>query len=75
MFRRIEEHRSGEGGKFTSKYKCHKLVYFDVADEPLIAIAREKEIKGWSRKKKEGLINQNNPEWKDLMKGMEMDPE
>jgi putative endonuclease len=51
---------------FTSKYKVHRLVYvegFDSADE---AIAREKQLKGWSRKRKIALIESLNPAMKDL---------
>jgi putative endonuclease len=64
--RRVYEHKNGEGGVFTKKYNVHKLVYYEVGDEINVAIAREKQIKGGSRKKKIELINSINPEWKDL---------
>lgn len=51
---------------FTSRYNVEKLVYFEWCDEPLVAIAREKQIKAGSRKKKVELIEKMNPEWKDL---------
>lgn len=51
---------------FTKKYNATKLVYFEHFDRVYDAIAREKQIKGWTRKKKEHLIDQLNPEWKDL---------
>ena len=51
---------------FTAIYKTHKLVYYEGFHNILDAIAREKQIKGGSRKKKEELINLMNPEWKDL---------
>jgi putative endonuclease len=64
--RRVIEHRAGEGGAFTQKYKVHKLVYFDAGEDVSAAIFREKQIKAGSRKKKLDLINGTNPEWKDL---------
>ncbi|MEQ8910564.1 MAG: GIY-YIG nuclease family protein [Vicingaceae bacterium] len=64
--RRVSEHKSGEIKGFTSKYKCYKLVYFEVFPSPKEAISREKQIKGGSRAKKEALINKENQDWKDL---------
>lgn len=66
LCRRIGEHRAGRGSEFTRKYKVGKLVYYEEGDNINIAIAREKQIKGGSRKKKLDLINAFNPEWKDL---------
>ncbi len=51
---------------FTATYKLHKLVYYESFNNIEEAIAREKQIKGGSRKKKEALINGFNPEWNDL---------
>jgi len=51
---------------FTANYELHKLVYYEGFYQIEEAIAREKQIKGGSRKKKEALINSMNPEWKDL---------
>ena len=64
--RRVREHKEGGGSAFTSKYKCHKLVYYE--DFGLIdqAIEREKMIKSLSRVEKERLIDTINPERKDL---------
>jgi putative endonuclease len=53
-------------GSFTCRYKVYKLVYYEVFHSIKDAIAREKQIKAGSRKKKEDLINSMNPEWKDL---------
>ena len=53
---------------FTAIYKVHKLVYYEAFHNIVEAIAREKQIMGGSRKKKEALINAFNPEWKDLYK-------
>jgi len=64
--RRVYEHKNGQGSKFTKKYNVHKLVYYEVFDDPENAIWREKQIKAGSRKKKEALINDFNPNWKDL---------
>ena len=51
---------------FTSKYRVHKLVYFEQFGEITDAIAREKAIKGGSRKKKLALIASMNPQWRDM---------
>ncbi|MCQ3938423.1 MAG: GIY-YIG nuclease family protein [Chloroflexi bacterium] len=64
--RRVLEHKSGQGSKFTGKYNVTKLVYFECGDDIDTAIFREKQIKAGSRKKKLDLINGMNPEWKDL---------
>jgi putative endonuclease len=66
--RRALEHTNGSGAKFTSKYKINKLVYFERYTKITDAIAREKQLKGWKREKKNNLINQMNPEWRNLMK-------
>ena len=66
LARRIYEHRNGLGGIFTKKYNIDKLVYYEVTDSVHAAIAREKHIKGGSRKRKIDLVNSLNPEWKDL---------
>jgi putative endonuclease len=65
--RRVAEHKSGAGSGFTKKYNVTKLVYFESGDDVNIAIAREKQIKAGSRKKKIELIESINPEWKDLL--------
>ncbi|NCB85517.1 MAG: GIY-YIG nuclease family protein [Bacteroidia bacterium] len=64
--RRVFEHKSGLNEGFTKKYHVHKLVYFDIFDYVELAIAREKQIKGYSREKKIKLIEAMNPEWKEL---------
>jgi putative endonuclease len=66
LLRRVYEHRTGNGGVFTKKYKAYKLVYYEIGDDSYNAIAREKQIKAGSRQKKIDLINSLNPEWKDL---------
>jgi putative endonuclease len=64
--RRLFEHRTGLTGGCTTKYNVHRLVHFEETDDPVAAIAREKQIKGWSRDKKLRLIEQRNPDWRDL---------
>ena len=64
--RRVMEHKSGEGGVFSSKYKTTKLVFYECGKDVNTAIFREKQIKAGSRQKKIDLINQMNQEWKDL---------
>ena len=67
LLRRIYQHKEKMDLKcFTYKYNITKLVYYESFDSIEEAIAREKQIKGGSRKKKEILINSVNPEWKDL---------
>jgi len=66
LTRRIYEHKSKQVEGFTKKYNLTKLVYFEEFNSPKDAIASEKRIKGWLRRKKNNLINSINPEWKDL---------
>ena len=65
--RRVAEHRSGTIPGFTQKYKCHKLVYFESFSDVEQAIAREKQLKKWSRAKKDALIDTMNKDRTDLM--------
>ena len=67
LARRVAEHRSGTIPGFTQKYNCHKLVYFEEYSEVEMAIAREKQLKKWSRPKKDTLIATMNKEWEELM--------
>ena len=65
--RRLWEHQNEiDKNSFTAKYHVHKLVYFEVTSDSLSAIAREKQIKSWSRKRKNQLIEKMNPMWNDL---------
>lgn len=65
--RRIWEHKNHFYKKsFSARYSCHKLVYYEHFDWIQTAIAREKELKGWRRSKKEDLIRTLNPHWNDL---------
>ena len=64
--RRVYEHKEKRGGGFTSRYNVNKLVYYEGTEDVRAAIAREKQIKGGSRKKKIDLVNSLNPQWQDL---------
>ena len=64
--RRLYEHRNHLVDGFSSKYNTEKLVYFEETTDVYSAISREKQLKGWTRKKKNDLIMKMNPEWKDL---------
>jgi putative endonuclease len=66
MPRRAFEHREGLVKGFTAKYGCKILVWYELHETMLDAIAREKQIKAGSRAKKVTLIEAANPEWKDL---------
>ena len=67
--RRIAEHKSKLIEGFTKKYNVNKLVYYEHTTDINSAIAREKEIKGWKRYKKDELVVSINPKWKDLSLG------
>ena len=66
LIRRVYEHKNKLVAGFTKKYNVDRLVYYEVCGSIITAIEREKQIKGWSRKKKQDLINVLNPEWTDL---------
>ena len=66
--RRVYEHKNKLVEGFTAKYNVSKLVYFEETDSAYSAIAREKQLKSWSRQKKNDLIASKNPQWLDLAK-------
>jgi putative endonuclease len=66
IVRRIFEHRTKAVRGFTSKYNNTRLVWFEIYDDPISAISREKEIKKWKRAWKVQLIEEKNPQWDDL---------
>src|SRR6266850_2158542 len=68
IFRRSFEHREKVSEGFSSKYDCDRLVYYETFDDVRKAINREKELKGWTRRKKIALIEGVNPRWQDLSK-------
>jgi putative endonuclease len=73
LIRRVFEHKNKITKGFTSKYNVNKLVYFEQGEEVYGAIAREKQIKAGSRRKKIELINDMNPGWKDLWEEIQND--
>ncbi len=66
LSKRIYEHKNKMVDGFTKKYNVNKPVYYEIFKTPIEAIAVEKKIKGWLRKKKIDLIESKNPDWKDL---------
>ena len=64
--RRVWQHKAKAIPGFTKKYNCDRLIYFEVYGRIEQAIAREKEIKGWTRAKKNALAFPLNPRWEDL---------
>jgi putative endonuclease len=67
---RVAEHRSGKGGEFTRRYRVSTLVHAEEYQYVEDAIAREKELKGWRRSKKNALVEATNPSWADLLETM-----
>ena len=70
--RRLSEHKRKLIDGFTKKYNINKLVYYEHTGDIKAAIAREKQLKGWTRKRKDELINKNNPDWLDLSEKWEI---
>ena len=66
LIRRVYEHKNYLVKGFTDKYNISKLIYFEDTNDVYSAISREKQLKKWTRKKKEFLINKINPQWIDL---------
>jgi putative endonuclease len=66
LVRRVWEHQNAKVKGFTKTYHVDRLVYYESFDNPDDAIAREKEIKGWRRSKKNQLVETLNPKWLDL---------
>ena len=71
LIRRVYEHKTHvDPNSFTAKYRIDKLVYYEVYTNMYNAIEREKQIKSWSRKKKNKLVSEMNPSWTDLYPGL-----
>ncbi|WP_315700941.1 MULTISPECIES: GIY-YIG nuclease family protein [unclassified Bradyrhizobium] len=66
LVRRVYEHQQKAVPGFTSRYNITRLVWFEIYEDPISTIAREKELKKWKRDWKVKLIEAGNPEWKDL---------
>ena len=66
LMRRVYEHESHDVPGFTVRYRVDRLVWFETHDHPTDAIAREKALKKWRRDWKIRLVEEQNPEWRDL---------
>ena len=66
LVKRAWEHRNDSLNGFTKRYGVHRLVYYELHADMLAAITREKQLKKWNRAWKLELIEEKNPEWKDL---------
>jgi putative endonuclease len=69
IYRRALQHKSGEIDGFTKKYRINRLVYYETFEHIGNAIAREKQVKAWTRAKRLALIKSTNPTWQDLAQG------
>jgi putative endonuclease len=69
IYRRALQHKSGEIDGFARRYNINRLVYYEVFNQVGNAIAREKQIKSWTRAKRLALIKSKNPTWQDLAEG------
>lgn len=69
LMRRVYEHKHKAVKGFTSRYNTTRLVFYESTHDVMPAIGREKQIKGWLRRKKIALIESENPEWMDLSDG------
>ena len=66
LLKRVWQHKNKQQEGFTKKYDVDKLVYYEIFNDSINAITREKRLKKYSRKWKMNLIEKHNPEWKDL---------
>ena len=67
LVRRVAVHRERRPGSFTGRYFVWRLVYAEEYRTPMEAIAREKQLKGWTRKQKLAIINKQSPTWSDYL--------
>jgi putative endonuclease len=66
LARRVDEHKRCVNAGFTRRYRITRLVYFEEFADIRDAIAREKEVKSWTRARRVGLVERRNPLWQDL---------
>ncbi len=66
LTRRVQEHKEKRCSSFTAKYNVDQLVYYTSYDNSVEAVTMEKRLKRWNRDWKIELIEENNPDWKDL---------
>jgi len=69
LYRRVMEHKTGEKDGFTKRYKMDRLLYMESTTDVRDALDREKQLKGWLRKRKLELVRSQNPQWQDLSDG------
>ena len=70
LLKRVWEHKNKAVDGFTQKYGVHQLVYYELHNDMVAAITREKQLKKWNRQWKINLIEAENPEWRDLYLGL-----
>lgn len=70
LSKRVWEHKNDAVEGFTKRYGVHRLVYYELHEDMVSAIAREKQIKKWNRVWKLELIEEDNPDWLDLWEGI-----
>lgn len=73
--RRVAEHKLHINKGFSAKYNTGKLVYYEWYDRLDVAIKREKQLKNWKREWKDKLVNDFNPEWRDMAEEIGCDAE
>ena len=66
LMQRVWQHKNNLVEGFTSKYKVDQLVYYEMIEDPNVAVQRERQLKKWNRKWKLQLIEKMNPTWRDL---------
>jgi putative endonuclease len=66
LMRRVHQHKTQSALGFTAQYGLDRLVWFETYDDPANAISREKKLKKWRRDWKIRLVEEQNPEWRDL---------
>jgi len=70
LVKRVYQHKTKRyKNSFSARYNCNRLMYYEVFTDIRVAIQREKQLKAGNRKRKEQLINQQNPDWNDLAEG------
>ena len=74
LLARLYQHREVRAGGFTSRYAVYRLVRFEMFEDMLTTIAREKQLKNWHRDWKINLIEADNPQWDDLAVGLGLEP-
>jgi putative endonuclease len=66
LTKRLAPHKAGVFEGFTKRYHVDRLVFYDSTHDVRTALARERQLKGWVRRRKIALIEQDNPKWRDL---------